>query len=70
MVNYTSINRKEHNSMLSISRPLQDNFGGKNSYKSTEFWPRYDIMCQLALLGLKRLAMARVKSLLRVFRFR
>ena len=45
------INRMEHNFMLSMSGSLQDNFGGKNSYKSTKYWPSYYIMCQLALFG-------------------
>ena len=43
--------------MLSISRSLQDNFDGKNSYKSTKYWPSYDIMSQLALLGFKGLSL-------------
>ena len=45
--------------MLSLSRSLQDNFGSENSYKSTKYWPSYEIMCQLALLGVKGLIIIR-----------
>ena len=50
VVNYT-LSYREQNFMLLFSRSLQDNFGGKNSYKSIKHWPSYDIMCQLPLLG-------------------
>ena len=56
VVNYIiQFNRRVHNNnfMLSMSRSLQDNFGGENSYKSSKFCPSYDITCQLALSGVK-----------------
>ena len=37
--------------MNSMSRLLQDNFCGKNSWKSIQYSQSYDTMCQLALLG-------------------
>ena len=51
MIYIINKSRGEPNFMLSMSRSLQDSFGGKNSYNSTKFWPSYEIMCQLALLG-------------------
>ena len=41
--------------MTSMSRFLQDNFCGKNSWKSIRYSQSYDTVCQLALLGIKGL---------------
>ena len=39
--------------MSSMSRLLQDNSCGKNSWKSIKYSQSYDTVCQLALLGIK-----------------
>ena len=41
--------------MTSVSRPLQDNSCGKNSWKTIKYSQSYDTVCQLALLGFKGL---------------
>ena len=41
--------------MTSVSRLLQDNFCGKNSWKSIKYSQSYDTVCQLAPLGFKGL---------------
>ena len=41
--------------MVSFIRSLQNNFACKNSENFTKYSQSYDIMCQLALLGLKGL---------------
>ena len=39
------------NFMTSMSRSSQDNFHGKNSWKSIKYSQSYDLVCQFALLG-------------------
>ena len=41
--------------MTSMSRLLQDNFCGKNSWKSIKYSKSYDTVYRLALLGFKGL---------------
>ena len=37
--------------MPSMSRSLQGNFRGKNSWKLLKYSQSYDVVCQMALLG-------------------
>ena len=41
--------------MLPISRSVKDPFGVQTSYKLTKYYAYNNILCHMALLGLKRL---------------